>query len=74
MLYLCVFSGVACNLFLSAIKAVAGIAAGSTALLADAFHSISDLVTDFITLFGVKLGNKGADETFPYGRSHNSKV
>ena len=41
--------GSVCNLALSGLKGVIGFASGSTALLADAVHSLSDLLSDGVT-------------------------
>ena len=59
--------GMAVNVALSALKAVSGGLAGSQALLADAVHSASDLVTDFAVLLGVRYWTAPADEEHPYG-------
>ncbi|MDR2547201.1 MAG: cation diffusion facilitator family transporter [Lachnospiraceae bacterium] len=55
------------NLFLSFIKMMAGIFGNSTAMLADAAHSLSDVITTFVVMIGVKLANKTADDDHPYG-------
>ena len=59
--------GMAVNVALSALKAASGWLAGSQALLADAVHSASDLVTDFAVLLGVRYWTAPADEEHPYG-------
>ena len=59
--------GMAVNVALSALKAAVGWLAGSQALLADAVHSVSDLVTDFAVLLGVRYWTAPADEEHPYG-------
>ncbi len=59
--------GMAVNVALSALKAATGYLAGSQALLADAVHSVSDLVTDFAVLLGVRYWTAPADEEHPYG-------
>jgi len=59
--------GMAVNVALSALKAAAGWLAGSQALLADAVHSVSDLVTDFAVLLGVRYWTAPADDEHPYG-------
>ena len=55
------------NVALSALKAASGWLAGSQALLADAVHSASDLVTDVAVLMGVRYWTAPADEEHPYG-------
>ena len=59
--------GMSVNVALSALKAAVGWLAGSQALTADAVHSVSDLVTDFAVLLGVKYWTAPADEEHPYG-------
>jgi len=59
--------GLAVNVALSALKALSGWLAGSQALMADAVHSASDLVTDFAVLLGVRYWTAPADEEHPYG-------
>jgi cation diffusion facilitator family transporter len=59
--------GVAGNLALATFKLVAGIAGHSHAVVADAVHSLSDLVTDFAVIVGVQAWSKPADENHPHG-------
>lgn len=59
--------GVLVNVLLSASKIIGGKMCGSVALVADGVHSLSDLVTDVITLVGVSLGARPPDEQHPYG-------
>jgi len=59
--------GFAANLLLIGIKIVGGIFGRSQALLADAAHSGSDLFSDLVVIFGLKMGRKAADEDHPYG-------
>jgi cation diffusion facilitator family transporter len=37
------------------------------AMIADGFHSLSDLLTDFAIIFGVHISKKEPDEDHPYG-------
>jgi len=55
------------NTVLAAGKAVTGLVAQSTALLADALHSMTDIVTDVLVLVGLRVGRKGEDDSHPYG-------
>ena len=59
--------GVAVNIAIAASKAVAGVMSSSQALVADAVHSASDLVTDAAVLLGVRYWMAPADERHPYG-------
>lgn len=55
------------NAFLSGFKMFAGIAGNSGAMISDAVHSFSDVLTTLIAWIGVKLSKKAADDTHPYG-------
>lgn len=59
--------GAAANVALAAGKLVAGIFGRSSAMVADAIHSLSDLVSDFIVLAMVKVSSKGRDKSHDYG-------
>ena len=59
--------GTASNLILSIIKFVGGFIGNSAAMVADAVHSVSDLLTDVIVLIMLKVGQKPKDEDHPYG-------
>ena len=59
--------GVAVNVAIAAAKATAGVLSSSQALVADAVHSASDLVTDLVVLFSVRHWTAPADEDHPYG-------
>lgn len=55
------------NLILMTLKIVSGILVRSYALVADGFHSLSDLATDFVVLISARLSSRPPDETHPYG-------
>ena len=59
--------GMALNLVLVFAKAAGGWCFHSQALLADAVHSLSDLVTDLAVIFGVKYWSAPPDKSHPYG-------
>ena len=59
--------GTVVNLALSIIKFIGGIVGNSAAMVADAIHSVSDLLTDAIVLFTHKISRKPKDEEHPYG-------
>ena len=59
--------GVVVNLVLSIGKWVVGVSCHSAALIADAGHSLSDLVSDFVTLFAVQVARLPPDDDHPYG-------
>ena len=55
------------NFFLLVFKFVAGILGQSSAMIADAVHSLSDFVTDIIVLVFVKVSAKPKDAGHDYG-------
>jgi len=55
------------DVILTAFKLFAGIVGNSTAMVADAMHSFSDMYTTIIVIIGVKLSNRKADKEHPYG-------
>ena len=55
------------NLVLLTFKFVAGVLAGSAAMVADAVHSLSDFLTDIIVLIFVRIGAKPQDASHDYG-------
>ena len=58
---------VAGNTVLSLLKLAAGIVAHSGAMISDAVHSASDVLSSFIVIIGVKLSAREADREHPYG-------
>ena len=59
--------GGAVNMLLLVFKFVAGIVGHSSAMIADATHSLSDFVTDIVVLVFVKISNKPQDKSHDYG-------
>ena len=59
--------GGAANLLLLVFKFVAGIVGHSSAMIADAAHSLSDFVTDIVVLVFVKISSKPKDKSHDYG-------
>ncbi|MBR5756661.1 MAG: cation diffusion facilitator family transporter, partial [Firmicutes bacterium] len=55
------------NLVLSLLKLLAGIIAGSGAMISDAVHSASDVFSTFVVIIGVQLAKKKPDKEHPYG-------
>ena len=60
-------TGAVINALLATSQIVFGIIGQSQALLADGFHTLSDLLSDFVVLFAVKQSSLAADENHPYG-------
>lgn len=59
--------GAGVNLLLSAFKMCAGIFGNSAAMVADAVHSLSDLVSDFVVVIFARIAGKGKDKDHDYG-------
>ena len=55
------------NFLLMAFKFVAGIVGHSSALVADAVHSLSDFATDIVVIVFVRISGKPEDEDHRYG-------
>lgn len=59
--------GAIVNVALSGLKLLAGIVGHSSAMLADAVHSLSDLISDVVVLVMLRIASKGQDKTHDYG-------
>ncbi len=55
------------NICLFALKYWAGIVSGSIALMADAWHTLSDSISSVVVIVGAKLASKQPDKDHPYG-------
>ncbi len=55
------------NIALTAFKLVAGIVAHSGAMISDAVHSASDVLSTLIVIGGVRIASKAPDHEHPYG-------
>ena len=55
------------NIVLTAMQLITGLWAGSQALVADALHSLSDLIADFVALLARKHSHKAPDADHQYG-------
>lgn len=66
-IYKVTLAGSAVNVILTAFKFVAGILGRSSAMVADAIHSLSDLLTDAVVMVFVHISNKPADSKYDYG-------
>ena len=59
--------GILCNVLLCGLKLLAGILAGSVAMIADAFNNLSDAGSSVVTLVGFKLAGAPPDKDHPFG-------
>jgi cation diffusion facilitator family transporter len=55
------------NLFLFFLKFWAGVVSGSVAIIADAWHTLSDSISSIFLILGVFLSQKPADKDHPFG-------
>lgn len=61
------FISIVTNILLSVLKAFAGLAAHSGAMLSDAVHSASDVFSTIVVIIGIKISSKESDKEHPYG-------
>lgn len=55
------------NLMLSILKIIAGILGNSTAMISDAIHSASDVLSTFVVIIGIYIAKRKPDKRHPYG-------
>jgi len=55
------------NILLFGLKYWAGIASGSVAIIADAWHTLSDSISSLIVVIGVRISSRPADQDHPFG-------
>ena len=65
--YLEGFVSILVNIVLFTLKYWAGTVSGSIALLADAWHTLSDSISSVVVIAGAKLASKKPDKDHPYG-------
>jgi cation diffusion facilitator family transporter len=58
---------IALNVSLFLVKAIIGFSIGSVALVADAFHTLSDIGTSIIVLYTFHVSEKPSDAKHPFG-------
>lgn len=62
------------NMGLFGLKLWAGIVAGSIALKADAWHTLSDSVSSLIVIIGAKLSSRNPDKNHPFGHGRWEQI
>lgn len=55
------------NIILFVLKYIAGIMSGSVALIADAWHTLTDSLSSIILIIGIRVSRKPPDEEHPFG-------
>ena len=61
------FVSIVANVVLSVFKLLAGIVANSGAMVSDAVHSASDVISTVVVIVGIRLSGKASDKEHPYG-------
>ncbi|WP_248610509.1 cation diffusion facilitator family transporter [Methanobacterium alcaliphilum] len=62
------------NIMLTLFNLIVGIYSGSTALVAEGAHTLSDVITSFIAFIGFKIGMKPADDDHHYGHGRAEPI
>ncbi len=62
------------NFILFVIKLIFGWMVNSIALIADAFHTLSDVGTSIVIIFGFKVAQKPADKEHPFGHGRAETI
>lgn len=62
------------NTILFVLKLWAGIVTNSIALIADAWHTLSDSISSVIVLLGIRVAAKEADEEHPFGHGQAEHI
>lgn len=66
--------GIICNSVLFCIKLLAGLLAGSIAIMSDAFNNLSDMGASVISMVGVTASGRHADEEHPFGHGRSEYI
>ena len=62
------------NIFLTTFNLIVGVVSGSSALIAEGFHTLSDVITSVLAFVGFKIGMKPADEDHQYGHGRAEPI
>jgi len=55
------------NILLSAVKMAAGLIGRSGAMVSDAIHSLSDVLSSLVVILGIRMAHQDSDKEHPYG-------
>lgn len=66
--------GMVANVILAIIKGIGGVLGDSRALIADALHSASDVISSIAVLVGVRAAQKPPDSEHPYGHGKAENI
>lgn len=70
----CIQIGLFTNIALTCFKFIAGIVGLSQAMIADALHSLSDILTSIVAYAGIIIGERPADKDHPYGHGNAETI
>ena len=62
------------NLLLFILKYYAGMVSASVALIADAWHTLSDSLTSIVVIFGIKMSSRKPDKEHPFGHGRWEQI
>jgi len=62
------------NVILSIFKFISGIIGKSSAMVSDAVHSLSDVLSTIIVIIGIKFSTKKSDDTHQYGHERFESI
>ena len=62
------------NIVLFLLKFIFGTLLSSVSLIADSFHSLSDVVTSGIVIFGFRISSKPPDKKHPFGHGRAERI
>lgn len=62
------------NTLLGALKIILAVFTGSISLMADAFHTLSDVLTSVVVLIGFKMAKAPADQNHPFGHGRMESI
>ncbi|MBE6152968.1 MAG: cation transporter [Firmicutes bacterium] len=68
------YASIIINFILSAFKFIAGIIGKSSAMISDAVHSLSDVLSTIIVIIGIRFSNKKSDDTHQYGHERFESI
>ena len=66
--------GICVNLLLCIMKLAAGFVSGSVGIIGDGINNLSDAGSSVVTMLGLKMSAKPADEEHPYGHGRSEYI
>lgn len=66
--------GIITNIVLVGLKMLAGVIAGSVAIVLDAVNNLTDIMSSVVTIIGAKVATKRPDADHPYGHGRSEYI